>query len=174
MWSLGMMWVSVAFTRPWVCVGRTLRTSFSSANIHAGFDESSLYWCLIHPLSFWEPEAISRTFAIVSAFWEVVGRPLLASSWWSSPCSANKFRNWVHFAHLKARRNMFQLVRINWLFHRVPCTRSITSLLSFMRSRVLRFCTVQIVVTVRKVGAKRELLNFVSGRAKQLLKVSSW
>jgi hypothetical protein len=45
----------------------------------------------------------------------------------------NKFRDWVHYAHLKARRNMFHLVRVSWLFQLVPCTRSVTSLMSFMK-----------------------------------------
>jgi hypothetical protein len=53
-WSLGMMWVSVASAHPWDCVGRTFCRSFSSVNLHGGFDESSPYWCLIHPTSFWE------------------------------------------------------------------------------------------------------------------------
>jgi hypothetical protein len=45
-WRLGMMWV---------CVGRSLRWSSPSANLHGGFDESPPYWCLIHPASFRGP-----------------------------------------------------------------------------------------------------------------------
>jgi hypothetical protein len=43
---------------PVICVslmGRTLHRSSSSVNLHGGFDESSPYWCSLHPTSFWEP-----------------------------------------------------------------------------------------------------------------------
>jgi hypothetical protein len=49
-WSLGILWVSVASAYPWDCVGRTLRRSPSSVNLHG----RSIYWWLIHPSSFWE------------------------------------------------------------------------------------------------------------------------
>jgi hypothetical protein len=53
-WSLGVMWVPVASALPWVCVGRNLRRSRSSAHLHVGFGETSPFSCLIHPTSFWD------------------------------------------------------------------------------------------------------------------------
>jgi hypothetical protein len=40
---------------PLLLPGRTLRRSAPSVNLHGAFDESSPYWRLIHPTSFWEP-----------------------------------------------------------------------------------------------------------------------
>jgi hypothetical protein len=60
-WSLGTMWVSVASAHPWVSewVGRTLRRSTSSVNLHDELDESPPYWYLIHLPPFREPINIS-------------------------------------------------------------------------------------------------------------------
>jgi hypothetical protein len=54
----------------------------------------------------------------------------------SSNTKFYKFRDWVRYAHLKACKNIFHLVRVRWLFRHVPCASSVTSLLSFMSSRV--------------------------------------
>jgi hypothetical protein len=96
-WSLSMMWVSTASGSPLVCVGQTVQIFL--------FHKSSwrIWWIvsLLRYNSFTiilraqqqSLVAISRTFMIVSAFWEVEGCLLLGSTWRSSHPSLNHLNN---------------------------------------------------------------------------------
>jgi hypothetical protein len=105
-WSLGMMWVFVASAHPWDC-----GTDF--AQIFLFCKSSWRIWRIVSLLMFNSTNiilrvnqrshiTISRTSAIVSAFWEVEGRPLLGSSWRSSQPSLNHLNHSVTLLWCKA------------------------------------------------------------------------
>jgi hypothetical protein len=87
------MWVSVASARPCVCVGRIP----PSVNLHGGLTNHLLLMfnsaAIILRAHRQSRAAISRIFAIASAFREAEGRLLLGSSWRSSRPSLNRLNN---------------------------------------------------------------------------------
>jgi hypothetical protein len=105
-WSLGMKRVSVASGCPWGCLGRTLRWSSlfrkSSWRIWRVFSllmfNSSAIVLRAHR---WFHVTISRTFAVMPAFREVEGPPLLGSSWRFSRPPQNRLNHLKTLLRLK-------------------------------------------------------------------------
>jgi hypothetical protein len=97
----------------------------------------SSYWCLIHSPSFWEPIdgsciTISQTSAVMTAFREVEGLPLLWSYWRSSCPPLNRRNHSDTLLWLEVSSS--QAVLIHCLMaQRVTAVKNTTNLLSCYR-----------------------------------------